>query len=82
MAMEIEPMSSIKKSKYLNRMDEDYKSLYMHISPEFLFHVSSCKTPDEIWKTMDEIFGKQDEIRGHMLEVELLSLDPKIFENI
>jgi hypothetical protein len=31
---------------------------------------------------MENIFGKQDEMRGHMLEVELLTLDPKIFNNI
>ena len=31
---------------------------------------------------MEEIFGKQDKIRGHMLEVELLTLDPKTFDNI
>jgi hypothetical protein len=31
---------------------------------------------------MEGLFGKQDEMRGHMLEVELLALDPKSFENI
>jgi hypothetical protein len=31
---------------------------------------------------LEGIFGKQDEIRGHMLEVELLTLDPKSFDNI
>jgi hypothetical protein len=31
---------------------------------------------------LEGIFGKQDEMRGHMLEVELLTLDPKSFENI
>jgi hypothetical protein len=28
------------------------------------------------------IFGKHDEMRGHMLEVEFLTLDPKIFDNL
>jgi hypothetical protein len=32
--------------------------------------------------TMEEIFGKQDKMRGHMLEMELLTLDPKIFDNL
>jgi hypothetical protein len=82
MAMETKPTSAIEKSKYLNRMDEAYGALCMHISPELLFHVSSCKTPNEIWTTMEGLFGKQDEMRGHMLEVELLALDLKIFENI
>jgi hypothetical protein len=31
---------------------------------------------------LEGIFGKQDEMRGHMLEVELLTLDPKSFDNI
>jgi hypothetical protein len=54
----------------------------MHMSPELLFHVSSCKTPNEIWTTMEGLFGKQAEMRGHMLEVKLLALDLKSFENI
>jgi hypothetical protein len=31
---------------------------------------------------MEGIFGKQDEMRGHMMEVELLILDPKSFDNL
>jgi hypothetical protein len=31
---------------------------------------------------MEGIFGKQDEMRRHMLEVDLLTLDPKSFDNI
>jgi hypothetical protein len=31
---------------------------------------------------LEGLFGKQDEMRGHMLEVELLTLDQKSFENI
>jgi hypothetical protein len=31
---------------------------------------------------LEGIFGKQDEMRGHILEVEMLTLDPKSFENI
>ena len=31
---------------------------------------------------MKGLFGKQDEMKGHMLEVELLSLDPRSFNNI
>ena len=82
MAMTVEPTTAIEKSKYLNRMDEAYGALCMHISPELLFHISSCKTPNEVWTTMKGLFGKQDEMKGHMLEVELLSLDPRSFDNI
>jgi hypothetical protein len=47
MDKENEPTSSIKKSKYLNRMDEAFGTICSVISPELLFHISSCKTPNE-----------------------------------
>jgi hypothetical protein len=31
---------------------------------------------------LEGLFGKHDEMRGHMVEVELLTLDPKSFDNI
>jgi hypothetical protein len=58
-------------------MDEAFGTICGLISPELLFHISSCKTPNEAWTTMEEIFCKQDEMRGHMIEVEFLTLDPK-----
>jgi hypothetical protein len=39
------PTSSIEKSKYLNRMDEAFGTICSLISPELLFHISSCKNP-------------------------------------
>jgi hypothetical protein len=63
------PTSAIEKSKYLNQMDEVFGTICSLISPKLLFHISSCKTPNEAWTTMKGIFGKQDEMRGHMLEV-------------
>jgi hypothetical protein len=63
-------------------MDEALETICSLISPDLLFHISSCKTPNEAWTTLEGIFGKWDEMRGHMLEVELLTLDPKRFENI
>jgi hypothetical protein len=76
------PTSTIEKSKYLNLMDEALRTICSLVSPDLLFHVSSCKTPNEAWTTLENIFGKQDEMRRHILEVELLTLDPKSFENI
>jgi hypothetical protein len=55
MGTEIEPTSSIEKSNYLNQMDEAYRTICSLISPEILFHISSCKTPNEVWTTMDVI---------------------------
>jgi hypothetical protein len=63
-------------------MDEALGTICSLISPDLLFHISSCKTPNEAWKTLEGLFGKQDEMRGHMLEVELITLDPKSFDNI
>jgi hypothetical protein len=77
-----ETTSSIEKSKYLNRMDEELRTICSLISPDLLFHISSYKTPNEAWTILEGLFGKQDEMRGHMLEVDLLTLDPKIFKNI
>jgi hypothetical protein len=74
--------STIEKSKYLNRMDEALGTICSLISPDLLFHISSRKTPNEAWNILEGIFGKQDEMRGHMLEVDLLTLDPKSFNNI
>jgi hypothetical protein len=71
-----------RKSKYLNRMDEAFRTICRLISPDVLFHISSCKTPNESWTIMEGIFGKWDEMRGHMLEVEFITLDPKIFNNL
>jgi hypothetical protein len=63
-------------------MDEAFRTICSLISPELLFHISSYKTPNEAWTTMEGLFGKHDEMRGHMLEVEFLTLDPKIFDNL
>jgi hypothetical protein len=63
-------------------MDEALRTICSLISPDLLFHISSYKTPNEVWSTLEGIFGKKYEMRGHMLEVELLTLDPKSFDNI
>jgi hypothetical protein len=63
-------------------MDEAFGTICSLISPDLLFHISSCKTPNEAWTTLEGLFGKHDEIMGHMLEVELLTLDPKSFDNL
>jgi len=82
MATEVEPTSAIEKSKYLNRMDEAHGSICMCISPELQFHLSACNTPNEIWKKVEDLYGIQDEMKGHLLEVELLSLDPRNYDRI
>ena len=79
---EVEPTSTVEKSKYFNRRDEAFGLLCLSISQELLFHVEACKTPSKVWDTLETLFGKQDEMRGHILENELISLDPRNFDNI
>jgi hypothetical protein len=76
------PTSAIEKSKYLNHMDEALGTICSLISPDLLFHLSSYKTPNEAWTTLEGLFGIDYEMRGHMLEGYLLTLNPKIFDNI
>jgi hypothetical protein len=63
-------------------MDEALETICNLISLDLFFHISSCKTLNEAWTTLEGIFGKNDEMRGHMMEVDLLTLYPKIFDNI
>ena len=82
MAIEVEPTIAIEKSKYLNQIDETYRALFMNISPGLFFHISSCKTPNEVYNNMKRLFGKKYEMKGHILKVEMVSLDPRSFDNI
>jgi hypothetical protein len=63
-------------------MDEAFGTICSLISLDLLFHISSYKTPNESWTTIEGLFGKYDEMRGHMIEVEFLTLDPKIFDSL
>jgi hypothetical protein len=74
--------SSIEKSKYLNQMDEALGTICNLISHNILFHISSCKTPNESWTNLEGIFGKKYEMMRHIPKVKFLTLDPKIFDNI
>jgi hypothetical protein len=80
--IDTKPTSTIEKSKYLNCMDKALGTICSLISPNLFFHISSYNTPNEAWTTLEGLFGRHDEMKGHMLELELLTLDPKIFENI
>jgi hypothetical protein len=58
MNTDTEPTLAIEKSKYLNRMDEALITICSLISPDILFHISSCKTPNESWTILEGLFGK------------------------
>jgi hypothetical protein len=58
MNTDTELTSAIEKSKYLNRMDEALRTICSFISLGLLFHISSCKTPDEAYTILEGLFGK------------------------
>ena len=53
-----------------------------HISRDLLFHLEGLSTPKEAWDKLEFLFIKQDEIRGHILENELIALQPSSFKSI
>ena len=82
MGTETEPNSIVEKSKYFNRLDEEFGMLCLSISGDLLFHVDGIGTPNEFWLNIDSLFGNTDEMRGHQLKNELITLSPTHFETI
>ena len=67
--------------KWFNKCDEAYGTLCLSISPNFLFHIESLDTQNEIWTKLKNLFGTQDSMRGHMLENELISFKSREFQH-
>ena len=74
MGRQVEPQQYVEKSKFLNRLDEAFGFMCIHIYRELLFHLEGIKTPKEVWEKLEYLFGKQDELRGHIFENELIAL--------
>ena len=70
------------KNKFLNRLDEAFGFLCTRISQDILFHLEGLNTLKEDWENIESLFGKQDELQGHILENELIALQPNSFKNI
>ena len=66
----------------MNWLDEAFGFMCIHISREFLFNLEGLKTPKEAWDNLESLLGNQDDIRGHILENELIALQPNSFETI
>ena len=81
-AREVKPQQPLENSKYLNKLDEAFGFMCIHISKELLFHLDGLKTPREVWQNLELSFGNKDELRGHILENEPISLQPINFETI
>ena len=78
----VKPQQYIEKLKHLDRPDEAFGYMCIHISKEFSFHLDGLKTPKEVWDKLEPLFGKQDKLRGHILENELVALQPSNFETL
>jgi hypothetical protein len=63
-------------------MDESFGILCLSISLELLFHVESSTTPNDVWTTLEGLFKNKYEMHGHILENELISLNPSNYENL
>ena len=50
--------------------------------PNILFHLEGLRTPKEAWDKIESLLGKQDDIQAHILENELISLQPSNFKSI
>ena len=82
MGREVEPQQYIEKFKYLNKLDEAFGFMCIHISKELLFHIDGLKTLKEVWDKLEYLFCKHGELRGHIIENVLVALHPSNFEKI
>ena len=82
MGRETEPQQYVEKNKFLNRLDEAFSFMCTHTSQDILFHLEGLMTPKESWDNLESLFRKQDELRGHILENDLIALQPNSFETI
>ena len=58
MGKEVKPQHPLEKLKYLNKLDEAFYFMCIHISREFLFHLNGLKPPREVWLKLESLFGK------------------------
>ena len=66
-------------------MIEQTKSLGCRRSLVFLdimFQLDGCKNSHDAWTTLKTLYWITDEVKGYQLDNELMSLDPKSFDNI
>ena len=82
MGKETKPHHPDEKNKFMNCLDEAFGFLCTHISRYLLFHLEGLRTPKESWEKLEFLFGNQYELRGHVLENELIALQPSSFETI
>ena len=65
----------------MNESNEALGFICIHIFTELLLHLDGLKNPSEVWHKLKSLFF-EDEFRVHILENELISLQPNNFETI
>jgi hypothetical protein len=63
-------------------MDESHRIFFLIISPKLLFHVDTCKTPNDVWTRLKDFLGKKDNTRVHQLENDLNALNLRDLETL
>ena len=82
MGRKVMPQQYLQKSKFLNRIDEAFDFMCIHIYRELLFHLEGLRILKEVWEKIDFFFGKYDELRHHILQNYLIALQPNNFKTI
>ena len=82
MGREVKLQQPLDNSKHLNKLDEAFGFMCIHISRELLFHLDGLRTPKSVWDNLKSLFGKQDDVRDYILENEPNALHPNNFETI
>ena len=82
MSQEKEPHHLGERNKFLNLLDESFGFLFAHISNDILFHLKRLKNPKESLEKLELLLGKKDGLWGHILDKDLISLQPSSFETI
>ena len=60
MGKEVKPQQPLEKSKYLNKLDESFGFMCIHISRDLIFHLDGLKTLREVCMQLESLFSKQD----------------------
>ena len=82
MGREVEPHEPLENLKYLNKLNEEFGFMCIHISRELLFHINGLENPKEVCEKIGSLFGKKDELMGHILQNDIKELQPNNFKTI
>ena len=82
MGREVKPQQTLEKSKYLNKLDEAFGFMCIHISRELLLCFEGLKNTKELWEKLKSLFQNDDELRGHILENDMIALHPNRLKTI